>query len=348
MVHWKLAEPPPLGDGGVGWWFAAPDRENGKRRHAIQFEKQMDSIGGGIGQQGGCAAGWVEVAVRSPPLVVQDPTMEGRQKKKGEKREKAAIDVAESYIWGDSDKETRRMVRSWYREVEEGMEDEALEELWDKMDQCGPEVEEKEKRKWRKEVEEEVEKYKKTNTVVEAHSRAHPGAKRSRCSDEAWSEEDEEAPVAAAPSGARPGGRGGLVADVMVQDSPLHRAHVQPGRDLFMTVAGQDVTERWDKEMTKRALEGSRKVEFRVLNVKTGRERDVAVRVKPEWRLGGEFPTLGVIWRWVTWEEAQRSAEKVVDKKWETSKFMREQPTVAMRRRERRKKLEKGGQRGQQ
>jgi hypothetical protein len=48
----------------VGWWFAAPDRENGKRRHAIQFEKQMDSIGGGIGQQGGCAAGWVEVAVR--------------------------------------------------------------------------------------------------------------------------------------------------------------------------------------------------------------------------------------------------------------------------------------------
>ncbi len=138
------------------------------------------------------------------------------------------------------------------------------------------------------------------------------------------------------------------MADVMVQDSPLHRAHVQPGRDLFMTVAGQDVTERWDKEMTKRALDGSRKVEFRVLNVKNGRERDVAVRVKPEWRLGGEFPTLGVIWRWVTWEEAQRSAEKVVDKKWETSKFMREQPTVAMRRRERRKKLEKGGQRGQQ
>jgi hypothetical protein len=54
------------------------------------------------------------------------------------------------------------MVRIWYREVEEGLQDAAPEELWDKIDQYGPEVEEKEKQKWRKKVEEEVENQTKT------------------------------------------------------------------------------------------------------------------------------------------------------------------------------------------
>ncbi|EPS57271.1 hypothetical protein M569_17549 [Genlisea aurea] len=357
---------PPQGEGWVGWRYAAPDRETktGATRYNskniwIQVRWDRPARWG--------VAGVVDVAVRSPPLVVQDPAMEATQGKMEERVEKAILDVAEAYIWEETEKEKRRVVRRMLRLVDEGTEDKvedhksAMEVLRARMWECSPEVGQSERDKWMQEVIEEAERYKKGKTreepeeqeaegsVAAAPLGARPGAKRPRWGDETSSEEETmETPVAAAPSGARPGGKGGLLVDVLVEDSPLHRAQVRPGRDMVLRVAGQDVTEGWDKEATKKDIEGKRRVEVRVVNVKTGKEREVAVRVDPAWRLGGEFPSLGVVWRWVTWEEARRTAEKVKEKKWETSKYMKDNPTVAMRRRERRRKIAQGGAGGDQ